>query len=324
MCVLATHLESMTPVLHAIFAPFFLTLFLFCSGYVYKRKSGFKDFIRKKVSQLWIPWLILSLFNILTAQVISFNAHKSVWEELFWNFLQIRAKDDGMWFVAALFVAYIPFYFFVEWYNKKKNTAAFLTITFALSLISTIYMKFADPQDFLWGTPALPWHLEYMFQANFFMALGYVFREKWEVWFDTKNNWLIIALACLAYILLVYGGAIIRQDGVFEADPIPLTYIKQLLGIYIFVFFSKKIKPTRYTLYIGQNTLLCFGLHGKLFSAIQMVARKVAGNLYSQILSKVLYSSVFSILCAFFMSIVLIVPIWLINRYLPFVAGKRK
>ena len=322
MCVLAVHLESMTDELHALFAPFFLPLFFFCSGYVYSGRHNFVETIKKKAKQLLVPWLILSLAIILLAHVFSFNNHKSLLEELYWNFLQIRGKDDEMWFVAALFVAYIPFYFLIRWYSHSRNITLFLLLTLSLSLISKLYIEYMEPGLLPWGTVALPWHLEYIFQAIFFMVLGFIFRDKWEERFDNFNHYVWIVLFSVIYVVIVYGPSLLGKTEVLQDDPIILEYIKQLLGVFVCVAISKKMKPTKYILYIGQNTLLCFALHGKLFSLIQVCMRSFFGGMYSYILDNTLYSSLFAIICAFSMSIILILPIFLINRYAPIVAGK--
>ena len=115
LMVMLSHLETRTDVWQAFYAPFFLSAFFFVSGYVYKPKDGFKQFLYKKLRQLFIPWLVFSVFNILLSQMLSFNEHESLLTELTWNFLQIRGHSDGVWFVAALFVTFIPFYFFIKW-----------------------------------------------------------------------------------------------------------------------------------------------------------------------------------------------------------------
>ena len=108
-CVMNSHLESVTEPVFTLYSPFYLSLFFFCSGYVYHHRPGFGVFLQKKVHQLLIPWFFLSTANILLSQILSFNEHGSLMKELFWNLLQIRGKGDGLWFIAALFVAFIPF-----------------------------------------------------------------------------------------------------------------------------------------------------------------------------------------------------------------------
>ena len=88
---------------------------------MYKPKSSFKDFLYKKIRQLFVPWLVFSVFDIVLSQIITFNEHDSLLEELKWNFLQIGGQGDQIWFVAALFVAFIPFYFFIRFYESKPQ-----------------------------------------------------------------------------------------------------------------------------------------------------------------------------------------------------------
>lgn len=110
----------------------FFYLHFFVSGYVYRPMGNFRTFLYKKIRQLFIPWLIFSVFNILLAQIFSFNQHESLLAELKWNFLQIRGKGDELWFIVALFVAFIPFYFFIKYYEEINAKFYKKIILFAL------------------------------------------------------------------------------------------------------------------------------------------------------------------------------------------------
>lgn len=122
--VMLSHLETRTELWKNFYSPFFLSAFFFVSGYVYKVGDDFKGFIYRKTRQLLIPWLVFSIFDILLSQIISFNEHESILTELKWNFLQIRGRGDGVWFVAALFVTFIPFYFFIKWYDSQSQKSS--------------------------------------------------------------------------------------------------------------------------------------------------------------------------------------------------------
>ena len=117
--VMLSHLETRTEIWSVFYSPFFLSAFFFTAGYVYKQRGDFKEFLHKKIRQLFVPWLVFSIFDLALSQVISFNAHESFLEELKWNFFQIRGQGDQIWFVAALFVAFIPFYFLIQCYEAK-------------------------------------------------------------------------------------------------------------------------------------------------------------------------------------------------------------
>ncbi len=119
--VMLSHLETRTEIWSAFYTPFFLSAFFFAAGYVYKPNNSFGVFLDKKIRQLFMPWLVFSVFDIVLSQIITFNEHDSLLEELKWNFLQIRGQGDQIWFVAALFVAFIPFYFFIRFYESKPQ-----------------------------------------------------------------------------------------------------------------------------------------------------------------------------------------------------------
>lgn len=200
MFVMLSHLESGTDGLRRIYSPFFLTVFFFLSGYTYREVGSFKEHFIKKVRGLFVPWLVFSHFNILLSQIISLKEKRSLLECLMWNWLQIRGKDDGLWFVAALFVAYIPFYFFA----KQKRPRMTITLSIVLSVISIIYMKVVPSDVFPWGTVSLPWHLEYVFQAMLWMILGYYFKIYGEQIFDKYNTKLTCISLWMIYIFVVY------------------------------------------------------------------------------------------------------------------------
>lgn len=245
MFVMLSHLESNTELLSKFYSPFFLTTFFFLSGYVYMRPLSFRNHIIKKIRGLLIPWLIFSVMDILLSSVISLRNNVDVKSELFWNFLQIRGMGDAIWFVAALFVAYIPFYFLI----RIKSPLLVFSISAVCSVISVLYSRYAPA--FAYGTNALPWHLEYIFQAILWMVLGYYFRSYWEPAFDkcktVRRNIIIWALYIIvAYIPTIRGGSII------------VPYLRSIIGILAVICLSKWVHTNWYVRFVGQNTLIYF------------------------------------------------------------------
>lgn len=200
MFVMLSHLESGSEILDTFYHPFFLTVFFFLSGYVYRQPATFREHFIKKVKGLLVPWFIFSNFNILLSAVVSFREDRNTLSELFWNVLQIRGSGDGVWFVAALFVAFIPFYFVIKW-NKPVHACVLSAV---LSLISVLYSNLMNPEIFLWGSTALPRHLEYIFQAMLWMVLGYYFRAYAEESFDRLNTVLNRVVLWIVYLIVVY------------------------------------------------------------------------------------------------------------------------
>ena len=306
---------------------FFLFGFFFASGYTYKNNSSFYPFIVKKAKTLLVPWLVFGIANLLLAHVFSFNSHLPLSEELFLFFLQVRGLYDGMWFLTALFVTYIPFFFFIRKFvsleNKKQNRLILLAISLALSIISRVYLALMPTSFFPWNRAELPWHLEYVFVAMFWMVFGYLFRNNYEEIFDKRISAYAKIMIIVAYCILVW---IIKPVVIpDEAKNVLVTYlyyyIAEAFAILSLIFVSKCIKPNKYMLYIGQNTLICFGLHGKLTSFCEKLLNSFIGDL-SGILQNTILSTLCGIVLALTISLLLIIPIYVINRYFPFILGK--
>lgn len=213
MFVMLSHLESGSYLLDRFYQPFFLTVFFFLSGYVYRPTASFKEHMTKKIRGLFLPWLIFSNFNILLSMVMTLKGDRNFASEFFWNLLQIRGHGDGIWFVAALFVAFIPFYFIIKWGNSEDGGKPWraIALSFLLSLASVIYTHLLPNNVFPWRDAALPWHLEYIFQAMFWMVLGYYFKNAVlkdgvgiEKLFDRFDTAIHRAIIWVCYLLAVF------------------------------------------------------------------------------------------------------------------------
>lgn len=326
MAVMLEHLGSTTDELRCFFSPFFVLAFFAVAGYTHKPGQPFKNFFIKKVHTLFVPWLIFSVFDIALSQLVSFSAHDNFFAELGRNFLQVRGWGDQIWFVAALFVTFIPFYFFIEWYESKAHSARrawlFTFVSLLLFLLDIAYSNYMDPALLPWGTTALPWHIEYIFQAMFYMTLGYIFRERWERAFD-KLNTLPCRLSLFAlYALIIYLPYFINvPESLFSVFAV---FITPILGIALLFSVSKIIPENRYVLYIGQNTLIYFALHGKVFGFVEGILERLVPDLYALVLGNTLISNIFAVIFTFLLSFILLVPTYIINRHFPFVVGRRK
>lgn len=174
-----------------------------------------------------------------------------------------------------------------------------------------------------WKSSALPWHIEYMFQAMFYMVLGYVFREQFEGCLVEHNTARDRIAVWLIYLIVVY-------VPYFTGIEMPLLinilydYMAALLGITAVVMVSKTIKSNRYVNYVGQNTLICFALHGKLYSVIQTILKRFVGGTYAAILGNTIASSVFALVFSLLLSVLLIIPAYIINRWFPFIVGRAR
>ena len=326
LIVIYSHLESAVDEFSCLIVPIMLPGFLFASGYAHRSGQDFKSFFIKKFRTLFVPWLILSVFDISLSQIASFGEHNYLYE-LGWNFLQIRGRNDQLWFVAALFTAYIPFYFYIEWYKRKSSngnyrTAVFFLIALAFFGCGIAYSLFMDPALLPWGSISLPWHLDYSFRAVFFMACGYFFREKVENWFDAFPSAVRTVFLLSLHAVIVYAPYFITiHDNIFA---LLANLITPLLGIFSVVSISKALPANRYFLYVGQNTRLYFAFHGKVYGVIEGILRQFFAAPYYALLSNKISAVLFAVALTILVSFILIIPCYIVNRWFPFILGKKK
>lgn len=316
MFVMLSHLESGSVVLDRFFNPFFLSMFFFLSGYVYKQPKSFREHFRKKVRTLLVPWFLFSVGSILLSCVTASVSMEEIGNRFIRCFLQIRGLEDENWFVAALFVTFLPFYFFIKW-EKPVLTCI---LTFLLSVLSLWYCLNVPGEWFSWGRNALPWHLEYIFQAMVWMVLGYYFRSYGEEIFDRYNTLRNRVLLWALYLLAVYLPEY-AQGGVVG---IVMSHVTSLLGVLAVMSVCKVARSCRYIRFVGANTLTYFALHGWVYAAVELALKGLAGEFYAACLGHPLASSVLAVAVTLVVSLILIVPAEIINRWFPWVLGRKR
>ena len=333
LAVMANHTQYTSPKLDSFVEPFFLNMFTFAAGYVYTHRPGFGCFFRKKLQQLFLPWLCLSTLTIILAQLFSFRSHDPLWIALGKNLLQIRYFGDEMWYVAALFVTFLPFYAVIACYeaggkDKPLRALTLLLLVFLFAVVSDCLTQFGPAEHMPWyrgsGPLTLPWHLEYIGPMLFFMLLGYLFRRYGEAAFDRLNQvWLWpVLLALYVFVNMVLP---LRVGGIFGFKRVLFLYLCALLGVATLIALGKTLPSNRFIRFVGQNTILYYGLHGKAESAVQ----QLLGRLWPEPFVVFRHSeSVPAYLLAVGVALlvaVLLIPVnKLILRWLPFLAGKPK
>ena len=332
MAVMAEHAQCMTGWVHAFNAPFFVNGFFFASGYVYRNGESFGSFFKKKLRQLFVPWLVFSFLIIISSHLLSFSPsiHTDLKKELLENLLQIRYRGDEMWFVAALFAAYIPFFFFVKFYEKaegkRHRTVLFISIGLALSLAGYYF----EMGGFGNSVEYLPWHGEFAFRAMFLMFAGYLFRENWEPLFDRLNTQANRILLWTVFLLMVFVPQL--SAAVYPVvNTVFYTYISPLIGIPAVISLCKQLKPGKFSSFVGRNTLAFYGLHGKVEAVIHaalirspwMYEYNDLCCCFAESLWKTALATLCSWLVALLTAALLILPVMIIEKYFPVLEGKK-
>ena len=324
--VIVHHLETNNHFLTKFYEAFFLNGFLFLSGYTYHHRPDFKAFLKRKFRQLMIPWFVFGMLIVITGNIYSPDpqSHHGILVDTLYFLIQIRGLNDAMWFLAALFVCFIPFYFLIYYYNKiqssSKQTGLYLGILF-LYVLSMAY-EYQAPPVFPWGH-MFPWHIEYIPVALYFMFLGYLYQRYESKLLQDRYRKPFTLILFIVYIIVIYSGiADFRKQGMYQN----ITYylMTQCISILLLVNVSKLINHNRIMCLIGQNSLIYFGIAHYFNIPMQYLLKKAAPEFYAAAVANEWWQTLLCLSLAILSSIILIVPAEIIRRYFPFLLGRSR
>ena len=330
LAVMANHTQYTTAKLDSFVAPFYLNMFSFAAGYVYVHRAGFGKFFRRKLQQLFVPWLCLSLLTIGLGQLLSFHEHAPLGRLLLDNLLQIHYRGDEMWYVAALFAGFLPFYFLIALLERRaekrrRRAWGLLLLLFALALAGDAFVMFVPPEHVpgCYGPApaALPWHLEYLGTMLFYMLLGYLFRGRAEAAFDRHNGRWTCALL-LALFLFVNMSLPWKLGGIFGVPRLFFQHLCAVLGLAALTSLAKLLPSNAFVRMVGENTILYYGLHGKAESLVQQLLARIWPAAAALRWTDLPASAAVAVVIALLVAVLLLPVVAAIRRWLPFLAGK--
>lgn len=341
--IMIHHIGYIPDYISVVYSPFVLPVFFFASGYVDKR-TDFKTYIKKKARTLLLPWLIYGLFMAFAA-VLSQRDISVFPFEIGRMVLQVRDYGDKLWFIPCLFVSSVIF-FFVE----KLNVKASLILSLLIALVGIFYSTYF-PSVFPWGTNCLPWHINIALVAQFFMVLGKSFKGKAEEYADRFFKPVFVLPLTVLYVAVVLvinifvGEVYSVQSYGDKPYSFILWFVTEFAALAVIIGLSKIIKANKFTDFVGQNTLLYYVFHieiERFLSTIftRLIFRGTTYDFYLLIDCVIerffvpgteihaVLCSLSMIFCAvfyvFLTMLVLIIPIILINKFLPFTLGRFK
>lgn len=316
--VILSHTIVCPDILRTFFAPFFLSGFFFLSGYVYKPGKSFKVMLRKKICTILVPWAAFSIFEVIELYLFG-NSNLSLAQYFGCAILQVKGYYETLWFLPCLFLSFLPFYFGVRFLSNRNM----IVLSFILCMMSRIYSKYMIADVFPWRTSALPWHIQLIGVVWFFMVVGYLYaqyEEKIVAYLRIKKAITIGAVFAL-YIGLLY---IINTQTKIELNEydsnIFIWMIVMFIALFLFIIITYNIRSFKGVIFIGKNSLLYYCLHFtliRIFNKAYMIlgVNKVIGT---QIWKRCIFSFGEVVIIV----ILLIIPIWFINKYLGFLLGK--
>jgi len=290
------------PIYNALAAPVMIPLFFAVTGYVFKTCDGKQGtFFKGVFFKLIVPWFFLSLLPVRF--LISFLKGP----EYFLRYLYLFVSGNRLWYIPCCIVAEI-LHFYVR---KFARTPVWVAAGSAALCAIGFWMIRMDIGNFGMANRA--------FIAQAFILVGYLYRV-FENRFQRIGGGML-ALCGGAYVLLSLLSlrlwTHVHVDVHLNAYGSFLYFMIQVLLGCLFVFAAaKKIKKLPGSLvFLGQNTYVCYALHGIIIARWD--------ELFVRFCPALAYGWISSLAATLVSSCFCCVVAVLVNRYVPFVAGKR-
>lgn len=228
---------------------FHMPLFVFLSGYFFfnKKKSNSKELIFKQTKRLLLP--VLSWLVVTTGFLLIFNI----------DILTEKCNIKGIYhYVTSAWFLYCIFFCSILANVLYRMNSKFLWIGIFLFLFLGYFFF---PLDVFFK------HQQVAFQFPFFIA-GIAYRSYRQERKNTKQNLFILAVAAVAWTVLLY--VYIFYKGVFS-DYIDFFYKMIFGGIGVFLFFNvfsyiPKINfLSRGVAELGVASLGIYLIHGRIY-----------------------------------------------------------
>ena len=268
--------------------------FFLLSGMLFRndrwKERGWKSFLLRRVETLMVPY---AFFEVLAILYRHFILRSVTIPEGLWNMISFRCNVGADWFLPAMFLAQIFFFFCVKYLNKTISG-----ILAAAALFCTWYL----PTEGLWrvlcrgmlgfGFIVIGNILKMVFSAKH--------QKRWDI--ALSAGAFALTAVCAGIGFLHYTGSFYfcRVDNPF------LYTLNGMSGLYFVLGISRMIR-FRWLQWLGENSLTIMGTH-------QLVLYTIPGN-----------ASPLWVLGMFALIIAIEIPVILCcNRFCPFLVGKTK
>ncbi len=283
---------------------FYMGMFFFCSGYLFKEGADFKTVFEQRTRTLLIPYLFLAFFQMTIGHTLGTS--------------EISLKDDivgiltgqgvyRIWFLLGLYVYSLLFYFIIKYVKSTNMRMVVALLLFIIGCVTRYYLNIQASVFYLDRFPC----------AICFMMFGLLYKSHEEIFdhFFMKVKLIITFVVILVFLLFFLP---IHLTAEFYGSPYVLdVLLTNALGIPIAIYISKHWTWTinRPILFMGRNSLLLFALHFQVASLIgkyfKMFFRETEYLCHMEVMMK-----------SISICLILYIPIYIINSYFPILIGK--
>lgn len=303
---------------------FHLPLFFWVSGFVYdpQKYKKYGLLLHRRLRTIIIPYFVFSVISYLfwltivralsvRGQVLSIDPIYPFYGIFYgigiepWR----NPLDIALWFLPCIFVTIIIFWiidknFFGKW-----------------KIFSVIMIGLTGYMTSLWLPFRLPWSADVSLTALVFYAFGNFTRKSSENLIKVRSFGMVTAIVligAIGFLLSYFNGKIDMNYNLYR-NPL-LFYTAAFGGIYFWYYMISFLPSINPIAYVGKNTIILIGLGGISAFIIRGIIYLITGTLQEANKVNLVESGIFSIF-----NIILLIPvIFVINRYIPWLIGRKK
>lgn len=313
------HMQSIYVVNEIIFS-FAMPVFFFLSGYTFERSANapFVELLRKKFKSLIIPYvgfsavLFVFWFFVRRNFGMSYQTDATVTDVLSQILCGVNSDFfvTPLWFLTCLFVTEI---FFWSLLRLRKQWVA-LSIILLLFVFGIYYWVYMDSRHF----PHLFWNVDQTCFYLYFLAVGFMVSKRGiveKLFCSLKLNIAVILGLSVVFAL----SFVARENTLIVWQILLLQALMCNASLFVFVVICKMIPENKVLNFVGQNTLVILALHMMVQSVLRGILFKFFHMAPDGIESSLGLSGLLTL-----MTLAILVPvILLINRFVPWLAGKK-
>lgn len=294
-----------------------MPVFFFISGFLFsfEHNPSYRSFLKKRFRQLIIPYfwinVIAYLFWYFVGRKVGADAGEAIpWYDPVINAFLGNGKqmihDIPIWFLVCLFM--IENLYYIIFKNVKRQW---------IGLIGLIIFAYLN---YTFSPLHLPFSMNTAIVGIIFYALGNIC-NKADIFKEAKLYSLIISLLIVVFVSYENGQIAMHINYYGNYFWFLLGGISGIVLIFnICSYFISWFGYRDFISYLSRNTLIICGFHLLMFSFIKGIMVYVLRIPVSVSHDKIGANIVFSLL-----SILLCLPlIYVINKYFPFIVGRKK
>ena len=314
-CVVLTHVETCPDTFRWFFSPYYMPMFFFLSGVVYKPSSNVTVAILQPVTKILWPYVISAVIfafgSLGWIRTLLDTDYIGAFNMLFHNAIVKPISGKVLWFLASLFIVQMLGVILLSVFNLRKR---YLTI---ITFLCFMYIFCLNGQEIA------PWSANTALLALGYFLLGYLLKDKLRAINLLGSKRLIGPIALLVYFVILYvvNTSVVEPLGFdmhcnrFSSNPIWFLCLS-LMGIFSVCAFAMSIGRCKTLEYIGASSLIVYIYHG--YSGF--FAKHLLG-LFA-ISRDTMAHSVYTLLFAVTSMVIVAGIVWVINNYFLILIGR--